>query len=177
MTWLLTTYHCKYEQVFDQIARRNLTVDCYCPTINEPVDVGGRTEWQATPAYPNYLFVSMRLPKTDVELSPIQLIRYIGQVSVTPVILGNWIANITDEKLSEVRASVEKMNALSRCRANAGDFAVTYVGKIVLITSGKLGGILGQVTGRTSGNDIVVEIPFFDQVTPCKVSVSDVELV
>jgi hypothetical protein len=177
VTWLLATYHCKHEQVFDQIARRNLTVDCYCPTVDEPVDVGGRIAWHATPAFLNYLFVSTRLPKTNTELSTVQLIRYIDQVSVSPVILGNWIANITDEKLGEVRASVEKLNALNKCRVNAGDFAVTYIGKIVLITSGKLGGILGEVTGRTSGNDIVVEIPFFDQVTPCKVSVSEVQLV
>lgn len=174
---MLATYYGEYPKVKQQISRLQLAVECYCPTVDEPVDVCGRVEWQPVPLYLNYLFVATRLPKTNTDLTMIQLIDYIGQLPLSPVILGDWIANVADEKLQEICTSVEKLNALNKCRANAGDFAVTYIGKIVLITSGKLGGILGEVTGRVSGNDIVVEIPFFDQVTPCKVRVSDVQLV
>jgi hypothetical protein len=174
---MLVVHHDKYERVLSQIARHKLKVDLYRPMVAEPVDINGKIEWQEKPAFENYLFVSTKLPKTETELSLTRLIGYINQLPLTPIILGEWIANITDEKLAEVRASVEKTNTVNRLRANSGDFASTYAGKTVQITSGAFGGTFGEVLGAAGAGMIAIQIALFDQPTRCRIKVADVRLV
>ncbi|MCK9568872.1 hypothetical protein M0R72_08025 [Candidatus Pacearchaeota archaeon] len=174
---MLCVHHGKFEEVGRQIARRKLTLDYYRPTVSVPVSIGDKIEWRQEPAFDHYLFVSTRIPKTTIDLSLPTLIDYIDRLPLSPVIFGNWIANITDEKLAEIQKGIEGMNATSKLRANAGDFAAAYIDKTVMITSGAFGGTFGQVLGAAGAGMIAIEIALFDQATRCKVRMADVELV
>jgi len=174
---MLATYYGKYERMLDQIDRQRLAVDLYCPMAAEPVEIGGKVAWRETPVFFEYLFVSAKIPKTNTELTLIQLLDYIDRLPLMPVILGDWVANISDEKLAEVRASIEKMNTVSRLRSNSGDFASTYAGKTVQITTGAFGGTFGEVIGEAGAGMIAIQIALFDQPTKCRVRVGDVKLV
>jgi len=174
---MLATYYGKYERMLDQIDRQRLAVDLYCPMAAEPVEIGGKVAWRERPAFYEYVFISTKLKRSDAQLSYVQLIDYIDQIPLTPVILGDWVANISDEKLAEVRASIEKMNTVSRLRSNSGDFASTYAGKTVQITTGAFGGTFGEVIGEAGAGMIAIQIALFDQPTKCRVRVGDVKLV
>jgi hypothetical protein len=174
---MLATYYGKYERMLDQIDRQRLAVDLYRPTVVEPVSIGNHVEWRPVPAFEHYLFVSTRIPKTGMELTLFQLITHVDQLPLSPVIFGNWIASITDKKLVEVRDLVEKMNVTSKLRGNAGDFAAAYIDKTVMITSGAFGGTFGQVIGAAGAGMISIEIALFDQLTKCRVKLTEVELV
>lgn len=176
MTWMLCVHHGKYDQLERKIARDKLVVDLYRPTVSEPVDVSGKIEWCQKPAFENYLFVSTKIPKTNIELTLTQLIGYVDQLPMSPVILGDWIANVTDEKLVEIKGRIETMNVTSKLLGNAGDFAAAYVGKTVMITAGA-SVTYGEVVSSGGVNTIIVEIPLFNQPTRCKVRVTEVELV
>jgi len=174
---MLAVHHGKFEQLERKIARDKLEIDLYRPMVDCVVDSGGRVQWQALPVFYDYLFVSTVLNNGCTQLSFAQLLYYISQLPLTPVTFGDRIASITDETLAPVRASVERMNAVNKCRANAGDFAATYAGRTVQITTGAFGGTFGEVIGEAGAGMIAIQIALFDQPTKCRVRVGDVKLV
>lgn len=168
--WKTAMHYGKISAVRANIARFELPVQIYQPTILIPVFEDGQLVTRQEPLFFNYIFVR----ETSREIDPFELP---ALLPIHWVIFGNEIATVSDDQIDAIQQRAATAAVETRQHFKSVDFGEINRGKTVEIISGAFGGTYGTILGAGPRGTAVLEILFVGRPTRCTVGVNDVRIV
>lgn len=138
--WKTAMHYRDMSEVRANIARFDLPVEIYQPTILIPIYDDGRLVTRPEPLFFNYIFVR----ETSCELDPFELPTLLP---IHWVIFGNEIATVSDELISTIEMQATSSAVETRQHFKSADFGEINKNKTVEIIGGAFGGTYGTILG------------------------------